>query len=209
MNVSHSKIRVCGCILAGGKAGRIGGIAKGLIETASGTSIIDTLAVEMKLAGVEDIVLSAIDAAPYEGLGFQIVTDHGGRIGPIGGIEAVLDHFDGRCDAVILMPCDVPNIRATQIRILIEKLITDNSSVVIPRTAAGHFHPLSVVVGDGIAGNVSDAVKNGRRKVMDVWLENNASIIDFEDESVFQNINTHADLKNWSETKPDLTDKVA
>jgi molybdopterin-guanine dinucleotide biosynthesis protein A len=163
----------------------------------------------MKLAGVEDIVLSAIDATPYESLGFEIVTDHGPRIGPIGGVEAVLDHFAGRCDAVILMPCDVPNICADQILLLIDKLIADDSSVVIPRTAAGHFHPLCVVVRDGMAGNVSDAVKNGRRKVMNVWLENNASIIDFEDDSVFQNINTHADLKKWSETKPDLTDKVA
>jgi len=209
MDIRHSGISVCAGILAGGQAGRIGGIAKGLIETASGTSIIEALALEMKLAGIEDIVLSAIDTVSYEHLGFEIVTDHGPRIGPIGGVEAVLDHFAGRCDAVLLMPCDVPNIRAAQMRTLIDALIADESSVAIPRTAAGHFHPLCVVVRDGISGKVSDAIQTGERKLMNVWLENNASIIDFDDESVFQNINTRADLKDWSETKPGLTDKVA
>ncbi len=70
MGVSRSNMSVCGAILAGGTAGRIGGISKGLIETDGGLSIIESLAGEMKTAGVDDIVLSAIDILPYEGLGF-------------------------------------------------------------------------------------------------------------------------------------------
>jgi len=208
MGISLSKIRICAGILAGGTAGRIGGIAKGLLETTPGSSIIETLAHQMKLAGIDEIVLSAIDPLPYENLPFPVVTDLGPRIGPIGGVEAVLDHFAGRCDAVMLMPCDVPNIRAAQMRILIDRFILDEALVVIPRTASGHFHPLCVIVRDSIAAKVSEAIKTGQRKVMNVWFENKASIIDFKDESVFQNINTHADLKKWSADNNCLFDKV-
>lgn len=201
MGVSRSHIKVCGAILAGGTAGRIGGISKGLIETDGGRSIIEVLAGEMKTAGVEEVVLSAIDVSPYEGLCFEIVTDLGERMGPIGGIEAVLEHFSGRCDGVLLMPCDVPNISAKEIGALIDRFVADGASVVMASSNEGRYHPLCAVVRDGMGKVVSESIKAGQRKVMNVWFDNNASIVDFDDESVFHNINTHDDLSKWSKKK--------
>ncbi len=122
-------------------------------------------------------------------------------MGPIGGIEAVLEYFAGRCDGVLLMPCDVPNIGAREIGALIDRFVSDDASVVIARSGVGRYHPLCAVVRDGMGKVVSDSIKAGERKVMNVWFANDASIVDFDDESVFHNINTHADLEEWSNDK--------
>ena len=208
MSLNRSKTRICGGILAGGTADRCGNIAKGLIEIEPGLTIIEHIAAQMKKAGVGEIVLSVIDTLPYQNLGFEMVTDKNCQIGPIGGIEALLGFFSGSCDAVLILPCDLPNITAVEIKKLIDMFSTAGPKVVVPRTAPGHFHPLCAVVSGEMKKTVTEAIKAGERKIMNIWRQNDVRIIDFKNERTFYNINTRSDLVRWLETKGQLAQRT-
>lgn len=124
---------IAAAILAGGRATRYGGVAKGLLQLPNGESIIARLVRIIGSAGVTEIVICADDPstplgtspAPYEHLGLPIIPDHAGftkpaPIGPLGGIAAALRHFGGRADGVLILPCDMPAITEREIRALME-----------------------------------------------------------------------------------------
>jgi len=194
MGLSGCEIKVCGGILAGGQGKRLGGIAKGLIETASGESMIANIINQMHCCGVDDIVISANDGSAYERFGFDVVADLDGRIvGPLGGIEAVLNYYRGKCDAVVVMPCDLPNITSNEISDLIDRFISCPSPVVCARAADGN-HPLCAVVGVKMLDKISEAIALGQRRIMGLWIDNDVSVVDFDSEFAFFNINTPADV---------------
>lgn len=194
MAVSGFDMKICGAVLAGGQAGRLGGIAKGLISTSRGESMIENAMSQMRKAGVEDVVISANDGLPYGGLGVDIVGDLGGQIvGPLGGIEAALNYYRGKCEGVLVMPCDLPNITSKEIHALIERFVGSGASVVCARAADG-YHPLCAVIKVGVLEKVSAAIEMGQRRIMGLWFDNNVSVVDFENEAAFYNINTPADV---------------
>ena len=108
-------LKILAAILAGGLATRLDGIAKGLLPTPQGT-IIERLIAELATAGVNDTIIVANDPQPYAALGKTIIGDLRPRVGPLGGIEAALAHAGEAYDAVLLLPCDLPKIAATEIR---------------------------------------------------------------------------------------------
>jgi molybdopterin-guanine dinucleotide biosynthesis protein A len=107
-------MKIVAAILAGGKASRLGGIAKGLLPDAMNVPWIERLINELGRAGISEIVLSANEREPYARFGRTILADRHQNIGPLGGIEAVLQHLAARCEAVLFVPCDLPNITAVE-----------------------------------------------------------------------------------------------
>ncbi len=194
MGLSCFDIKICGAVLAGGQAGRLGGIAKGLLSTGQGGSMIDNAMSQMRKAGVEDVVISANEALPYKRFGVDVVSDLGGRIvGPLGGIEAVLDYYNAKCEGVLVMPCDLPNITSKEIYTLIDRFVVSGTSVVCARAADG-CHPLCAVIRTAMLGKVSTAIEMGQRRIMGLWFDNDVSVVDFASDAAFYNINTPADV---------------
>lgn len=62
--------------------------------------------------------------------------------GPLAGVDAGFDALAARCDAALVVSCDLPLIRPTFIRRLIE-LLDDHPAVVPERD--GRLHPLAAV----------------------------------------------------------------
>jgi molybdopterin-guanine dinucleotide biosynthesis protein A len=184
-------------ILAGGNASRFNGIAKGTIETRDGVRIIERLIQELHAADINDIVISANDSRPYRNCGVKIIPDIRTGLGPIGGIETALVHFEGSCDAVMFVPCDMPNITAKELLALKEAFVETKKPVVFAETPGFFWHPLCAVVHIGMKDKISAAIDGGQRTVSALWQKLNAESVLFSDTRAFVNINDFADMQNW------------
>ncbi|MBN1459238.1 MAG: molybdenum cofactor guanylyltransferase, partial [Armatimonadetes bacterium] len=99
-------------LLAGGKATRLGGCAKALIELPGGETLVGRLLRIVRGLGLEDVVVSANDPIPYEDLGLPIIADRRPEVGPLAGIEAALYHLAGTVDAVLVLSTDLSSLKA-------------------------------------------------------------------------------------------------
>jgi len=187
-----------GAILAGGRASRYGGTAKGLLEC-GGVRIIDRLIAEMKSSGVAEIIIIANDPQPYRSCGREIVPDLRTGIGPLGGIEAGLAHYAARCDAVLFLPCDLPAITANEISLLMNAFDAEGAPIVVAEDEGFFWHSLCTVVHTGLLDRICKAIDNGKRSVHRVWREFGAVAVHFDDPAPFFNVNTPDDMRRWQE----------
>lgn len=179
----QNKIKIGGCILAGGKAKRLNGIAKGNIEIGE-CSIVEHLIAEFNKAGISDVVISANDPKPYKQYNLPIIPDRIKNIGPIAGIEAVLDYCH-KYDAVVFLPCDLPNITHKEITLLkMEDLVY--------ATTKERAQPLCATVPTNKLQEITCLINNDNRKILDIWQQLNATAIEFPDSNKFYNVNSAA-----------------
>jgi len=105
---------LCAVILAGGESRRMG-FNKALLEI-NGRPVIQTLA-ELARKITDEVLISANDAGGYAFLGLTIVPDvHRGQ-GPMAGLHAAFARTSR--SLVLLMACDLPNLRGDLLRSLI------------------------------------------------------------------------------------------
>ncbi|MHC4132748.1 MAG: molybdenum cofactor guanylyltransferase [Planctomycetota bacterium] len=197
MTRNSIKCTITGAILAGGKARRIGGIVKGTLKINGDVSIVQHLIDELNCTDISDIVIIANDQSPYLDYAVEIIPDLRTGIGPMGGIESGLMHFANRCDAVMFLPCDLPNITAKEMLILQKAFIESKAPAVFAETNNSFWHPLCSVVHKNLAKNVSGAIDRGERKIRNVWKQVKAAKVNFDDASAFFNINSLADINQW------------
>jgi len=197
MKSKSKKCVIAGAILAGGNARRLDGVAKGAIEVGDGVSIIGKLVKELIESDIGDIVIIANNSEPYRNCSTKIILDIRAGIGPMGGIEAGLVHFAGKSDAVMFVPCDMPNITAKELLVLKEVFIETKAPVVFAETTGFFLHPLCAVVHNVLREVISSAIDNGQRKIRDVWKEVKAVSVPFGNETAFLNINSLEDMNRW------------
>lgn len=187
---------ISAAILAGGNGRRLNGVAKGTIKV-GGVSIVQRLIAQLSCAGVDNIVIIANEPAPYSCFALEVVADIRYGIGPMGGIETGLRYFADHSNAVMFIPCDLPNISAKEILALKQAFISTDWPVVFAETSDFFWHPLCAVVHNGLLETISDAIDAGRRKIRDVWKQTGAARVRFDDEEAFFNINSLTDLHEW------------
>ncbi len=191
-------LRILAAILAGGLATRLGGTAKGLLPTPRGT-IVQRLAAELGTAVIGDMILVANDSQPYAGLGKTIIGDLRPRVGPLGGIEAALSHAGEAYDAVLLLPCDLPNISASEIRGLVSAFARQPRRIAMAVTSDGRQHPLCAVVPVALLPQVVRSIESGEYGVGRLWAALDAAEVQVGDPDRLYNINTFDDLNQLQE----------
>lgn len=101
-----------GAILAGGRATRFGGVAKGL-ESVGGVRIIDRVAAALR-DSCDDLIIVANDPAAAGWIpGARVIGDVRPGAGPLGGVHAALAHAR---DAVFVVSWDSPFVPAALVR---------------------------------------------------------------------------------------------
>lgn len=189
-------------ILAGGNASRLSGIDKGNIEIAENLSIIQHLINQLHNSQVSNVIISANKAEPYQHLGLEVIPDIRRGIGPLAGIESGLAYFAQRgFQAVMFIPCDMPNFTSAEISTLANSYLQSSSQIVYAKTDYFNSHPLSAIVDAGLGDDISKAIDLGHRKILDVWDMYDSSPVMFDDESSFVNINTRTDIKCFCERR--------
>ncbi len=195
------EVRVIGAILAGGRAERMGGEHKGLLESAPGKTIIGGLLKEMNAAGLPEVVIVANERERHQGFGVTVLPDLRLGMGPLAGVEAALEHVsaNGLGDGVLFLPCDLPAFSAEEIGRLLEAFRSDPRAVkmAVLRGGKRRHQPLCCVVHVEMLSHVKEALDCGRLMPVRLWEEQGVEEVVFEDERPFRNINTPADLAEW------------
>jgi len=198
MKSKSKKCVIAGAILAGGNASRLDGVAKGAIEVGNnGVSIIGKLIKELIESGISDIVIVANNSEPYRNCSVKIISDIRAGMGPMGGIESGLVHFADKSDAVMFVPCDMPNITAKELLLLKAAFMETKTPVVFAETTGFFWHPLCAVVHNDLRKVISSTIDKGQRKIRDVWKEVKAVSVPFDNETAFFNINSLEDMNSW------------
>ena len=188
--------RLAAAILAGGQAQRLGGIAKGAIDS-GGVSVVERLIGELRQVSGADILIVANDPAPYQDCGVEVIADLRPGCGPLGGIEAAMASLVGRADATVLAPCDSPHLTAGEYQRLLDAFDASGAPGVCARTGEFFWHPLCAVVHNDLAPQVSAALDAEKRSVQKLWRSLGVEPVDFDDDAPFVNINTPEDLADY------------
>ena len=184
-------------ILAGGQARRFDGIAKGLLRDRHDDTIVCRLERAIRQSGLEEIALLTNDYHSYDSLGIPILPDLRPGLGPLAAIESGLEHFASSCEAMLFVPCDLPDLTYREIRLLLDVFFEGKSEAVVAQTAADKMKSFCVVLSVALRRNITQYLDAGRRSVMEFLCEQQTETVVFEDARPFYNINTREDWRHW------------
>jgi molybdopterin-guanine dinucleotide biosynthesis protein A len=104
-------------LFVGGRGSRLGGVAKGNLETRGGERVIERLIAVCQEALPQPDLLLVGSAGAYVELGLPELVDAPGGVGPIGGLRALLLAAHGRqVPYVFALACDLPFLGARLLR---------------------------------------------------------------------------------------------
>ncbi len=185
---------VTGIILAGGRATRMGGKDKGLMELAGRPLVAHAL---MRLQPqVADIVISANrNRSLYGRFGWPVVPDPDEtRPGPLAGVAAAMGI--GEHDYYASVPCDAPHFPRDLIRRLYDAL-QENDALCSVACNRGAMQPVFALYRKAARPAIERYLQAGESKVR-CWHERHRSIrVSFDDHPPhsFLNINTEEQLR--------------
>lgn len=198
---------IAAAILAGGAARRMGGTNKASLRI--GTERIIDRQLRALAPVASPIFIVAPDAAPFEGLGLDVVADAIPDAGALGGIyTAILASPHPR---TIVLACDMPFVTTELFRLMAD---VSDADVVMPRSARG-CEPLCAVYSKACGPPIRARIARGHLqaatppdgvRVAELGPERLAGLD--EDGLLFANVNTphdYARARTLFELKPDPT----
>jgi molybdenum cofactor guanylyltransferase len=183
---------ITGIILAGGRARRMGGQDKGLIQLARKPMIEYVInAIDPQ---VDAIIINANrNQADYEKYGFPVVADQiEGYCGPLAGMASGLQA--AKTPFVVTVPCDSPLIPDDLVQKLFSTLQDKDAEICTP-LSNGRLQPVFTLMKSELLPSMLDFLNNGERKI-DKWFEKHRlAIADFSEQpETFININSAEEL---------------
>lgn len=183
---------ITGIILAGGRARRMGGQDKGLIQLGMKPMIEYVLnAIEPQ---VDAIIINANrNQTTYEKYGFPVVADQiEGYCGPLAGMASGLQISE--TPFIVTAPCDCPLIPDNLVHKLYSTLRQENAEI-CTAFSNGRLQPVFTLMKSELLSSMLDFLNNGDRKI-DRWFEkHHLAIADFSDQpETFININSAEEL---------------
>jgi molybdenum cofactor guanylyltransferase len=184
-------------ILSGGRATRMGGVDKGLVQLQQKPLIqhvIDRLRPQ-----VDEIIINANrEIEQYLALGYPVLQDEVLQdgspdfIGPLAGVYLGLKH--AQHDYLLTAPCDSPLLPLDLAPRMLASLLKNNADIAVA-TSDGDTHPVFCLCKKSVLKSLEDYLANGGRKVS-TWQKSQKYIeVDFSDCSdAFVNLNTLEDL---------------
>ncbi len=182
---------VTGIILAGGKAKRMGGQDKGLLEINGITMISYVIrALEPQVASI--LINANRNIEIYEKYGYPVFTDNlNDYQGPLAGI-AVAMH---KCTTpyICTCPCDGPLIADDLVSRLYNSTKNRNAEIAVAHDGR-RIQPVYALIQCDLLESLNEYLNSGERKI-DRWFEQHKLIeVDFSDnKDCFINVNTPED----------------
>ena len=179
--------------LAGGRATRMGGIDKGLIQLQNKPLIAHVI--RRLQSQVDEILINANrEIVQYEAFGFKVLQDETQDFaGPLAGILLGLKH--AKYELVLSVPCDSPLLPLDLAARLLNGLVLTKSEVAVA-SSDGNVHPVFCLCKKSVLLSLIDFLDAGERKVS-AWQKSQAYCeVDFSDcNNAFVNLNTLEELR--------------
>ncbi|CAI1228428.1 molybdopterin-guanine dinucleotide biosynthesis protein MobA [Serratia proteamaculans] len=188
---------ITGIILAGGRATRMGGEDKGLVQVA-GIPLYQYVLSRLR-PQVGQIAISANrNQERYRESGLPIVSDLTPDFsGPLAGMLAGLKHAS--TEWVAFVPCDVPDFPAT----LVDQLWQQKGRALAAYANDGErAHPTLALLHTSLVPQLEEYLACGERKLMLFLNAAGARQIAFSgQQTAFHNLNTREDCLRWQQEK--------
>ena len=179
---------VTGVVLAGGRATRMGGTDKGLLEVA-GIAMVDHVLQRLRPQTEALVVNANRNHADYATRGCPVVADAFGEFaGPLAGMAAGL--AAAPTDWCVTVPCDSPLVPQDLVARLAAALQAQGADLAVAE-GAGRMQPVFALLPRRLLPDLQGFLEEGGRKI-DAWYGRHAvARADFSDsEEAFLNINT-------------------
>lgn len=188
---------ITGVVLAGGKARRMGGADKGLLEL-DGKPLWKHVADNL-LSQLETVVVNANRHRNiYQKSGLRVIPDSLADFpGPLAGMLSVFLQEKG--DWFLFCPCDTPYIP----RDLVARLKAQSRDAAVVWVHDGERdHPTIALVNRSVQPLLQDYLQSGERRVMVFMRLAGGHAVDFSDQKdAFVNVNTPEELARWQEKR--------
>jgi molybdopterin-guanine dinucleotide biosynthesis protein A len=185
-------VSVSALILAGGRATRMGGVDKGLVQFQSQPLIQHVIS---RLAPqVDEIMINANrELAYYNTLGYRVLQDEVADFaGPLAGMQLGLKHASH--DLVLFTPCDSPLLPTDLVQKLKAGLLQANADIAVASCGSNN-HPVFCLCKKTLLPSLHHFLAQGNRKVQ-AWQKSQHYIeVDFgDDNDAFENLNSPDDI---------------
>jgi molybdenum cofactor guanylyltransferase len=174
-------------ILAGGRATRMGGEDKGLVELAGRPMIAHVLAA--LAPQVERVIINANrNLERYADFGWPVVSDEDSSfLGPLAGLAAGLRA--AQTPLVLTAPCDSPLVAADLVARLYSALEDEDAEIAVPFDGE-RLQPVFALVKAELADSLAAYLAGGDRKIDRWFAQHRLARVDFSDRPEnFVNVN--------------------
>ena len=180
--------------MAGGRATRLGGLDKYLLEIGE-RKVIDHIRGAIA-SDVDRLVLNCNKPDDITHSDIKIIPDlkyHDGPIGPMGGLQAVLQYAKQQgYQTVVTVPGDTPFIPDD----FVTKLMENHISMITIACSKGRKHPLCALWNVGVLEDLNIRINSENYKMLDWIDQQNVTFVEWmDDPDPFFNINTESDLE--------------
>ena len=185
-------MKISAIILSGGRATRMNGLDKGLVQLQQKPLIAHVIA-RLK-PQVDEIFINANrEIAQYQVFGLPVLKDENEEfIGPLAGFSLGLQH--AKHDYVLTVPCDSPLLPLDLVERLLSGMAESRADIAVA-SSDENTHPVFCLMKRSVLPSLHAYIESGERRVS-AWQKSQKYIeVDFSDCSeAFTNLNTFEDL---------------
>jgi molybdenum cofactor guanylyltransferase len=184
---------ICGVILAGGRASRMGGEDKGLLEFA-GRPLIEYV-LERLQPQVDNILINANrNTQRYAAYAPVAVDTIDGFAGPLAGMLAAMESVDSRY--IMTVPCDGPYLPADLVARMSSAMDKHGATIAVAHDGK-RLQPVYALIDTALHDSLRAYLEDGERKI-DLWYAQHHPVeVDFSDRAeLFININRPEELSS-------------
>jgi molybdopterin-guanine dinucleotide biosynthesis protein A len=140
-------------ILVGGAGTRMGGLAKGLLKTPHGKTILQHLLALCETVKPAGRVVLLGQHPAYAAVPLPQLADDPAGIGPLGGLRALLLDAASHASDALILGCDLPHLSAA----LLTRLAAENTAPAVSVRLDGFWNPVFARYQPAVALPVIDA----------------------------------------------------
>jgi molybdopterin-guanine dinucleotide biosynthesis protein A len=199
-----AKHQITGCILAGGKGSRMGGVDKGL-QLFRGQTLVQHAIARLQPQVSQLLINANRNPADYALTGLKVVSDSDhADMGPLSGFLTGLQHCE--TEWLVTVPCDSPFFPLDLVEKLSQAANDKQSLIAMVQTPLSHDHtwelqPVFCLMHRSLADSLKNYLASGQRKIS-IWAKQQTTLAlcEFtqtaEGANPFANVNTLQELQD-------------
>lgn len=188
---AYPRERITGGILAGGRATRMGGVDKGLVEL-GGRAMVEYVLAALRGQTSQVVINANRNVERYRRYGVAVVGDRAaGFLGPLAGISSMLEVAG--TEWLLTAPCDSPQVPVDLGPRLWQALQRDGAQIAVADSGE-HLEPVFALLPCALRPSLDAYLASGERRIRVWYQQQGMATADFSDcPEMFANINTLAE----------------
>lgn len=185
---AYARERITAGILAGGRATRMGGVDKGLVDL-GGRAMVEYVLDALRGQTAKMLINANRSVAQYQRYGVPVVGDQlTGFLGPLAGIDSMLAAAD--TDWLLTAPCDSPQVPSDLGARLWQAMVREHAEIGVAHSG-DHLEPVFALLPRALRTDLDAYLASGERRIRLWYQRHRMAIADFSDcPEMFINVNT-------------------